>query len=58
MNFSTSTSNPQFVPANQNTNVMAYFNPLPITQGVMYRIVVTASVNGTIMRFVVNALGT
>jgi hypothetical protein len=58
LNFSTSTFNPQFVPANQNTNVMAYFNTLPITQGAMYRIVVTASVNGTIMRFVVNALGT
>ena len=58
LNFSTSTFNPQFVPANQNTNVMAYFNPLPITQGAMYRIVITASVNGTIMRFVVNALGT
>ena len=58
LNFSTSTFNPQFVPANQNTNVMAYFNPLPITQGAMYRIVITASVNGTIMRFVVNAMGT
>lgn len=58
LNFSTNMFNPQFVPANQNTNVTAYFNPLPITQGAMYRIVITASVNGTIMRFVVNALGT
>lgn len=58
LNVSTSSFNPQIIQPNQPVNVVAYFNPLPITQGVMYRVIVTASAGGTIIRFTVNAVGT